>query len=429
VARLLRRNGARVFVSEFATQEKKSKEYVLLQNEKLECEFGGHSDKVLNADWVVVSPGVPGDISILKKLAILKIPVYSEIEIASRFLRSPIIAITGSNGKTTTTTLVGEICKKSGLATIVAGNIGMPLSDVVETSAENGIAVLEISSFQSERLKTFKPKVGVLLNLSPDHMDRYPSVEAYYRAKRKTFEMQDGSDYLVYNDDDGNVKKIIEGLCGVKTPFSLNRKLDNGAYLDNGRIMCKLEKEEEVITTDRIGIIGKHNVYNAMAATLAARLLEIPVTTVQQILHEFKGVEHRLEFVKEIRGVRFYNDSKATNVDSTYVALDSFKMEKVVLIAGGKDKGSSYTPLRELIKQKVKSLILIGEAAQLIERDLEGVVRVIRANSIHDAVQKSFEQAGNGDVVLLSPACSSYDMFENYEDRGRQFKQEVFQLN
>ena len=407
----------------------KSQEYVLLQNEKLECEFGGHSDRTLQADWVVVSPGVPGDVPILRKLAVLKIPVYSEIEIASRFLRSPVIAVTGSNGKTTTTTLIGEICNRSGLDTIVAGNIGTPLSDVVETNAENGIAVLEISSFQAERLKTFKPKVGVLLNLSPDHMDRYSSVEEYYRAKRKTFEMQDAADYLVYNDDDGNVKNLIAGLSGTKVPFSLNRKLSNGCYFQNGRIMCQLEKEEEVITTDRIGIIGKHNIYNAMAAILASRLMHIPVSTIQRTLHEFKGVDHRLEFVKEIRGVRFYNDSKATNVDSTYVALESFTAEKIILIAGGKHKGSPYTPLRELTKQKVKCLVLIGEAAPLIENDMNGAVPVTHAHSMHEAVQKSFERATNGDVVLLSPACSSYDMFKNYEDRGNQFKQEIFHLN
>ncbi|MBL7995960.1 UDP-N-acetylmuramoyl-L-alanine--D-glutamate ligase [bacterium] len=429
VAGLLKRKGARVFLSESAPQEQKSKEYVLLQNENMEFEFGGHSDRVLNADWVVVSPGVPGDIPILRKLAVLKIPVYSEIEVASRFLRSPIIAITGSNGKTTTTALIGEICRKSGLDTIVAGNIGTPLSDVVETSAENGIAVLEISSFQAERLTTFKPKVGILLNLSPDHMDRYSSVEEYYRAKRKTFEMQDSADYLIYNDDDGNVKNIIAGLGGTKIPFSLNRKSSNGCYLYGGRIMCQLEKEEEVITTDWIGIIGKHNFYNAMAAILAARLIHIPVTTIRRTLHEFRGVDHRLEFVKETRGVRFYNDSKATNVDSTYVALESFTAEKIILIAGGKHKGAPYTPLRELTKQKVKCLVLMGEAAPLIEKDMAGVVPVIRAQSMHEAVQKSFEQAVKGDVILLSPACSSYDMFKNYEDRGNQFKQEIFQLN
>lgn len=427
VARLLKRHGAHVFVSEFAPAEKKLKERVLLQNEKIECEFGGHSDSVLNADWVVISPGVPGDIPILKKLAVLKIPVYSEIEIASRFLRSPVIAITGSNGKTTSTTLVGEISKKSGRSTIVAGNIGTPLSDVVESNPE--LTVLEISSFQAEGLKTFKPKVGVLLNLSPDHMDRYSSVEAYYKAKRKTFENQDGTDYLVYNDDDNEVKKLIADLNVEKIPFSLKHPLGYGAYIHNGRIMCKLEKEEEVIATDQIGIIGNHNVYNALAATLATRLMQIPVTIIHQALREFKGVEHRLEFVKEIHGVRFYNDSKATNVDSTYVALDSFKKGKVILMAGGKHKGSPYTPLRDMIKQKVKCLVLIGQAAPLIEKDLGDLTLVIHANSMHEAVHESFKQAGTGDVVVLSPACSSYDMFENYEDRGRQFKQEVLQLN
>lgn len=429
VARLLKRKGAKVFVSEFAPAENKKQENVLLQNEKIECEFGGHTDRVLDADWVVVSPGVPGDIPILKKLAVLKIPVYSEIEAASGFLRSPVIAVTGSNGKTTTTTLIGEICKNSGKPTVVAGNIGTPLSDVVETSGENGLAVLEISSFQAEGLRSFKPRVGVLMNLSPDHMDRYATVEDYYNAKRKMFENQNENDWLVYNADDAAVQKLIIGLKGQKIPFSLNQEPKQGAFVENNTVVCKLETEEEVITADQIGIIGNHNLYNALAATLATRLMGIPVSTIRQTLMEFKGVEHRLEFVKEMGGVRFYNDSKATNVDSTYVALESFKKEKVILIAGGKHKGSPYTPLRDLVKQKVKCLVLIGQAAPLIEKDLGDMAKVIRAGSMEEAVRESFRIAGNGDVILLSPACSSYDMFENYEDRGKQFKQEVNKLN
>jgi UDP-N-acetylmuramoylalanine--D-glutamate ligase len=429
VARLLTRKGAKVFVSEFAPAENKKRENVLLQNEKITCEFGGHTDRVLDADWVVVSPGVPGDIPILKKMAVLKIPVYSEIEAASGFLRSPVIAVTGSNGKTTTTTLIGEICKNSGKPTIVAGNIGIALSDVVETSGENGLAVLEISSFQAEGLRSFKPRVGVLMNLSPDHMDRYSTVDDYYNAKRKMFENQDENDWLIYNADDTAVQKLIMGLKGGKIPFSLKQEPALGAFVKNNYIVCKLETEEEVIATDQIRIIGNHNLYNALASTLATRIMGIPVSTIRQTLMEFKGVEHRLEFVKETRGVRFYNDSKATNVDSTYVALDSFKKEKVILIAGGKHKGSPYTPLRDLVKQKVKCLVLIGQAAPLIEKDLGDMTTAIRAGSMEEAVREAFRHAGNGDVVLLSPACSSYDMFENYEDRGKQFKQEVIKLN
>ena len=428
-ARLLKRNGAEVFVSEFASAEQKRQENVLLQNEKIECEFGGHTDRVLNADWVVVSPGVPGDIPILKKLAVLRIPVYSEIEVASGFLRSPVIAVTGSNGKTTTTTLIGEICKNSGKPTIVAGNIGTPLSDVVESSDNKGLAVLEISSFQAEGLKTFKPNVGVLMNLSPDHMDRYATIDAYYNAKRKMFENQDENDWLVYNADDTAVQKLITGLKGRKIPFSQKQEADRGAYIKNNYIVCKLETEEEVIAADQIGIIGRHNLYNALASTLATRLMGVSVPTIRKTLVEFKGVEHRLEFVKETRGVRFYNDSKATNVDSTYVALDSFKKEKIILIAGGKHKGSPYTPLGDLVKQKVKNLVLIGQAASLIEKDLGSLTQVIHAKTMAEAVQESFKNAEMGDVILLSPACSSYDMFENYEDRGRQFKQEVNKLS
>ncbi len=428
VAQLLNRKGAKVFVSEFTPVDKKDREYVLLQNEKIECEFGGHTDRVLDAEWVVVSPGVPGTIPILKKISGLRIPVYSEIEVASRFLKSPIIAVTGSNGKTTTTTLIGEICKRSGKPTLIAGNIGTPLSDVVDSDPGNGFAVLEISSFQAEGMKTFKPKVGLLLNLSPDHMDRYESVESYYGAKRKMLENQNTHDWLIYNSDDPEVKKLIRGLNAKPVPFGLHSETTPGAFVRNGKIVCRLDKEEEVIATDQIGIIGKHNVYNALAAVAATRLMEIPVDVIRETLREFKGVEHRLEFVREIRGVRFYNDSKATNVDSTFVALDSFKYEKVVLLAGGKHKGSPYLPLRDLVRTKVKSLVLIGQAAPLIEKDLGDLTTVVRAGSMREAVAKSMEYAKSGDVVLLSPACSSYDMFENYEDRGRQFKNEVLQL-
>jgi UDP-N-acetylmuramoylalanine--D-glutamate ligase len=426
VAKLLQRHGARVFVSELSPAEQKTKEAEVLKNANIDCEFGQHSDRVLDCDFAVVSPGVPGTIPILKKLAAQSISVYSELEMAAQMLQSPVIAITGSNGKTTTTTLIGEIFRHAKKPTLVAGNIGTPLSDVVESSSPNGWTVLEVSSFQAERMKEFKPKIGLLLNLSPDHMDRYPSVNEYYQAKRKMFVRQTHDDSLIYNDDDAEVVKLIEGLSSKKYPFSLKKELNEGAYVHNQKVICRIEnRSEEIINASEIAIRGRHNLYNSLAAVLAARLSEVDGAVIRETLRDFKGVEHRLEFVRELNGVKFYNDSKATNVDSTFFALESFEKEKIILIAGGKHKGAPYTPLKNVVQQKVNALVLIGQAANLIEQELNGATKIIRAGSMKDAVKKSFELAQSGDVVLLSPACSSFDMFKNYEDRGSQYRDAV----
>lgn len=428
-ARLLHRNGARVFVSESASVEKKNEASVLLKNENIGHEFGGHTDRALDAEWVVVSPGVPGTIPILKKIRERGIPVYSELEIASRWLKGTVIAVTGSNGKTTTTTLIGEIVKTAGIPAIVAGNIGTPLSDVAESSREDGIAVLEVSSFQAEGLARFRPKIGLLLNLSPDHLDRYESVNDYYLAKKRMFQNQTKDDILIANADDAEVQRLIAGLPSIGWGFSLKNVPRNGATIQGDRIVYYRDGQaESIIGTDAIGIRGNHNRSNAMAAILAAKAAGIPTTAIQKTLREFKGVEHRLEWVRETGGVTYYNDSKATNVDSAYVALESFGSNKIVWIAGGKHKGASYAPLADLIASRVKAMILIGEAAGLIEKELGAITKAVRAGSMKEAVEKSRQLAAPGDVVLLSPACASYDMFQNYEDRGRQFKAAVGDL-
>lgn len=428
-AKLVKRHGASVFVSDIAAAENKAVEVNILKSENIPYEFGTHSSRVTEADFIIISPGVPRTGAIFTEMAARHIPIYSELEIASWLLTSVLIAVTGTNGKTTTTALIGEILKTAGKPTLVAGNIGTALSDCVESGVAEGFAVVEVSSFQSEGFLNFCPHIGVLLNLSPDHMDRYDSAEAYYAAKRKTFENQRSEDFLVYNADDPAVNKLIEGLRSRKIPFSLTSEIEYGAYVSNHQIVCVLDQGKEVIIgTDDIGIRGKHNLANALAATLAARLAGIDAKAIRDALMQFKGVEHRLEFVREINGVKFYNDSKATNVDSTFFALDSFKQEKIILIAGGKHKGAPYTPLSDLIRQKVKTLVLIGEAATLIENDLGKLTKTIRAQSLQEAVQRAFKESANGDVVLLSPACASYDMFKNYEDRGLQFKQAVYGL-
>lgn len=425
-AKLVKRHGASVFVSDIAPAENKTAEINILKSENIPYEFGEHSSRVTEADFIIISPGVPRTGAVFTEIAARHIPIYSELEVASWLLTSTLIAVTGTNGKTTTTTLIGEIFNTSGKPALVAGNIGTALSDCVESGVPEGFAAVEVSSFQAEGFLNFCPHIGVLLNLSPDHMDRYASVEAYYAAKRKTFENQRSEDFIVYNADDPAVNKLIEGLRSRKIPFSLTQVIDYGAYVQNDSIVCILDQGKEmIVATDAMGIRGKHNLANALAAILVAKLAGIETPVIRDTLTQFKGVEHRLEFVREINGVKFYNDSKATNVDSTFFALDSFKQEKIILIAGGKHKGAPYTPLGELVRKRVKALVLIGEAAPLIKNDLGELTKTILSTSILDAVRRAFSEAANGDVILLSPACASYDMFKNYEDRGLQFKQAV----
>jgi UDP-N-acetylmuramoylalanine--D-glutamate ligase len=422
VAKLLTRLGAQVFVSESARAERKTGEQAALDELGIPYEFGGHSQRVLEADRIVVSPGVP-EIPVLVEACRIGIPIFSEIEIAGTLLPCPSVAVTGTNGKTTTTALIGEICRTAGLSTVVAGNIGTPLSDRVADVPAGGVAVIEVSSFQAEGLHDYRPNVGVLLNLSPDHQDRYPSVSAYYEAKKKLFVRQRSNDVLVYNADDENVCSLIRDLPARRVPFSLRRLLQPGAGVEGDRVVhCRGDEHEEIVRPDEIAIRGRHNLYNALAATAAARALDIDTTSIRDALRTFRGVVHRLEPVRELRGIRFVNDSKATNVDSTFYALDSFRSERVILIAGGRHKGTPYAPLRQPVKEKVKCLVLIGQAAPLMERELGDLTTVIKASSLEEAVRLSLAHAESGDVVLLSPACSSYDMFENYEDRGDRFK-------
>lgn len=422
VACFLKRHGAEVFVSEKESSDKRPTETEKLKQEHIPCEFGGHSERINESDFVVVSPGVPMNIPVLEKIKESGIPVYSELEVATWMLNAPVIAITGTNGKTTTTTLIGEIFKQSGRHTIVAGNVGTPLSEVVDSSTPDGIAVLEVSSFQAEGFLHFAPKIGILLNLAPDHMDRYKTEEEYYQAKMRTFMNQRSDDFLIHHADNELVRQYVESVRARKIPFSSHHRLEFGAWLENGQIHCCLEGKDEIILHRReLGLRGMHNVENVLAAVLAARLMQVPEAVIAQTLRQFTGVEHRLEFVCEVRRVKFYNDSKATNVDSALVGLESFD-EPVIWIAGGKHKGAPYTPLSEAVRRHVRCMVLIGEAAPLIEKDLGMLVKTIQAQSMQEAVEMAFRESQPGDVVLLSPACSSYDMFTNYEERGRVFK-------
>lgn len=373
-------------------------------------ELGGHTAKVLDADLIVVSPGIHLDIPILKEAKQKKIPIVSEIEIAYQILKKPIIAVTGTNGKTTTTTLIGEMLKAGGKKVAVAGNIGYPLVAVDDTDLDYIVA--EISSYQLEAIKDFKPWISLVLNIQDDHIERHGSSKEYIRQKANIFKNQTGDDYLIFNEEDKRVVEMVKGARARLVGFS---KADAS--------IVTLKKEE-------IKIPGIHNLENALAAAQAAYLCGIERKTVADVLRTFPGVEHRIEPVKSIKGISFYNDSKATNPDSTLVALDTFNGKRVILILGGKDKGTSLDLLCKKVKEGVKAVVLIGEVTARFEQALgqAGYSEIKLSGSMEEAVKLSFDLGEGGDIVLLSPACASFDMFKDFEERGKVFKKAVAQL-
>jgi UDP-N-acetylmuramoylalanine--D-glutamate ligase len=431
VAKLLKKLGADVFISDMKKIEEIK--YVKFTTQELDSlgikyEFGGHSDRVFDCDFIVISPGVPSNADVVVKAKNMGIKVLSEIEVASWFCKAPIVAVTGTNGKTTTTSLIGFIFRNAGFRTVVAGNIGSPFSDFVFDADEKSIVVLEVSSFQLDHIETFKPRVAVLLNITPDHLDRYASFGDYILSKFRIFKNQNSDDFAVYNYDDEIVQPYVESLNLVKMPFSVAERLPLGAFIDEGYIVLKFEnKEERIIKMGELKIRGIHNVYNSLAAALAARAMEVKDEIIRESLKAFEGVAHRLEFVREINGVKFINDSKATNVNSLWYALESFD-EPIILIAGGRDKGNDYSKVYDLVKRKVKLIVAIGESKEKIYNEFKTLTNVIKVNSMEEAVKISFENASPGDVVLLSPACASFDMFEDYEHRGEVFKKLVNKL-
>ena len=430
VARLLKTRRAKVFLSEKAKQDKFPSVAKELEDIGVEFEFGDNTHRVLDADYVVISPGVPLDAPILKLAREKNIKILSEIEVAFDQCEAPVVAITGTNGKTTTTTLVGEIFKKAGWNTLVAGNIGLAFSEIVDQAkGEKAVVVLEVSSFQLDAIDAFRPKVSAILNITPDHLDRYKNFEAYMQSKFRIFENQKGYDVFVYNYDDANVCNVAETVTIRALGFSLKEELKQGAYLQGDNIVLRIGREKEVlIDRNEIGIPGPHNLMNAMAAALMTRSMGVEFDAIRETLKTFKGVEHRIEFVRELKGVKYYNDSKATNVDSVYYALGSFK-EPIVLIAGGKDKGNDYSQIKQLVEEHVKAIVTVGKGADKIEKFFKGMKPIYSAGmSMDEAVKLAKEAATKGDVVLLSPACASFDMFDNYEHRGKVFKELVNRL-
>ncbi|MEW6510421.1 MAG: UDP-N-acetylmuramoyl-L-alanine--D-glutamate ligase [Bacteroidota bacterium] len=433
VARLLRSRGASVFVSDTAPAERKGNEAAELRRVGADFEFGGHSPRVLEADTVVVSPGVPSDAQPVRQAMERQISVVSELEVASWFCPGPIVAITGTNGKTTTTVLTGRMLTDARVPCVVAGNIGTAFSQVVEELPAGGTAVLEVSSFQLDHIATFRPKVAGLLNITPDHLDRYEqSFEKYIAAKQRIFENQKIGDVLIYNEDDTVTRQAVQKRmpAGVRLlPFSTRDVLGRGAYVAEGMLRASLgEEEQEIIATAAISIPGEHNLANAMAATLAALALGVPVASLRATLKNFKGVEHRLEFVRELDGISYVNDSKATNVDAVWYALRSFRQPLIVLV-GGRDKGNDYGRLLEPVREHVRGIVAIGESADKVMSAFRSVVRTVPAASMQEAVETARRMAAPGDVVLLSPACASFDWFNDYEHRGRVFKEIVMQLH
>jgi UDP-N-acetylmuramoylalanine--D-glutamate ligase len=382
-------------------------------------------------DLVVVSPGVPSTIIPIRYAERAGAEVIGEVELAYRYLKGRIIAITGSNGKTTTTSLIGELLRDGGFNVQVGGNIGQALISMVESSREDGWTVAELSSFQLETIKQFHPTIAVGLNVTPNHMDRYENFNGYAAAKHRIFMNQTAADFAVLNADDPTVSSWKSGLKAQVIEFSVRKELERGVFLKSDELIARTtENESVVLKPSEMKLRGLHNVENVAAAIAAGMAAGASLESMRETVKRFNPVEHRLEFVCELDGVKFYNDSKATSVDATLKALEAFASEpgQVVLILGGRGKKAPYAPLAELVRTKVRKLVLIGEDAETIERELGQYANVERASDMHDAVNRSFAAAESGDVVLLAPACASFDMFESFEHRGTIFKGEVTKL-
>ncbi len=427
VSVLMAEAGASVLLSDIKSADLLDLPYKKLSEKNIEVVTGKHPDKILGFDLICISPGIPLTIPVLEKAQDKNIPIVGEIEVASWFCSSPIIAITGSNGKTTTTTLTGEIFKKNYPNTIVAGNIGSPFTDYVLHSTPNGFAILEISSFQLETIVSFHPRTVVFMNLTPNHLDRYPNFTAYAEAKLNILKNLEAEDIIIYNKDDEFLSKSLQNNNCHKMVFSRQAHDQEGAYWKDDTVFINLDNKSEAVPISEYKLLGPHNQYNMTVATLLGTIAKISPEVIASEIAAFPGIEHRLEFVREIQGVRFINDSKATTVDSLAFALQSFQ-EKIILIAGGKDKGGSYDKINDLLAAKVKHAVLLGNAAEKMEKSWKNVIPSSRVNSLVEAVNAAYQHAGKGDIVLLSPACSSFDMFRDYEDRGEKFKQIVKSL-
>lgn len=444
-AELLKRKGATVFLSERDAIDKPFLDK--LERSKIDYESGGHTERVFECEFAVISPGVPSNAPVVKRLEAANIPVYSEIEMSSWFCDARIVAITGTDGKTTTTALAHKIFerdgKERGYRAFGVGNIGVPFADYVDEMTERDVAVVETSSFQLDHCFSYKPKVAVITNITPDHLDRYDNdFRKYASAKYRIYQAQDETDVLIVNLDNDELRRqfsdkaVLDALKPKLIPTSLladlSKKHESCAYLDGEWLAIQLNGEKERImkkdeVVGRAHFRGTHNVYNALAAAVAARAMEVKKEVIRESIMSFQGVEHRIEFVRELNGVEFINDSKATTVNALWYALDTLNAP-IILIAGGRDKGNDYSKVKPLVKEKVKLVVAIGESKDKVADAFGELTRVVKADGLDDAVRIAHREAKKGDSVLLSPACASFDMFANFEERGEAFKRLVKNL-
>lgn len=428
-ALFLESRGARVTVSDAKSEEQLKEEIPALLDRGVVVETGKHGERTFrDQDLIVVSPGVPYDVPPLQQARRLGIPVIGEIELAARFLSGRLVAITGSNGKTTTTTLTGELIAAGGNKALVGGNIGTPAITFVDQSSRETWVVLEISSFQLETTETFHPHIASILNVTPDHLDRHGSMENYTAAKARIFEQQNETDFAVLNADDPIVAALAKGLKPQVIWFSRKREVERGAFVRGEMIIFRdAQGEREIMPVNEIPLKGAHNVENVLASVSMAILAGVDAAKIRTAVKHFKAVEHRLEYVTTVNSVQYFNDSKATNVDATIKALESFP-GGIHLILGGKDKGASYAVLNDLLRERVKRVYTIGAAAAKIESEISGVVPITSSGTLETAVRKATQAAQPGEIILLAPACASFDQFQSYEQRGRIFKSLVEEL-
>jgi UDP-N-acetylmuramoylalanine--D-glutamate ligase len=427
-AEFLARRGAHVTAND-SKPESELKEAPGLRAKGIEIVAGSHPAELFeNSDLIVASPGVPLALEPFRKARAAGVPVIGEVELAARFLRGRLIGVTGSNGKTTTTTLIGALLENAGMPAQVGGNIGTPLISLVDSSRKDGLTVIELSSFQLEAVERLHLFAAVLINITPDHLDRYGSIDEYAGAKSNIFRNQTPNDVAVLNADDERVAKMSPLTRARVIYFSRTRELDEGLFLRENEIINRVAGREQVLVTrSEIPLRGDHNLENVMSALAVGLACGASLHSMRETIRDFKGVEHRLEYVAETDGVQFYNDSKATNVDAAIKALEAFP-RGVIVILGGKDKGSDYSPLAPLVRERCEHVILIGSAAEKIAAELENTRPIHRAATMQEAVETGFKLSKPGNIVLLAPACASWDMFDNFEHRGRVFKEAVKSL-
>ncbi|CEN89615.1 UDP-N-acetylmuramoyl-L-alanine--D-glutamate ligase [Paraclostridium sordellii] len=425
--------GAKIIVNDIKSKDQLKDIIKQIENlDSVEYILGHHLEDISNIDLTIVSPGVPLDLPFIKKLQSENINIIGEVELAYKLSKNPtFVGITGTNGKTTTTSLVGEIFKKASKDSYIVGNIGNPVIDTIDLTDENSFLITELSSFQLESIEDFKPRVSTIINITEDHLNRHHTMENYINAKANIFKNQDANDFCILNYDDEIVRELGNKTNAKVLYFSQKEKVSQGAYLDdNNNIVIKVnDKEIKLLNKDELSLPGNHNLENCMAAILMSYVLGIDLEIIKDTLKTFKSVEHRLEFVTDKDGIMFVNDSKGTNPDSTIKAITSYD-KPIVLIAGGKDKQSDFTEMISYATKNVKAIVLLGETADKIEQTakLQGMNNIFRVSDMKEAVKTAYKLAQSGDVVLLSPACASWDMYPNFEARGLDFKENIYNL-